>query len=91
LKIRREHDVFVYGVFEEFEFENPDIYVYEKELKQEKILVLLNFTDGNTNFKSKENLEKKDIIINNYNDIEVVKDILYLKPYQGLIIQISKN
>jgi len=87
LSVRKEHDVFVFGDFEEIEFENPELYVYRKTLGTQKILVVLNFKDKNNSLIVKETISEKDIIINNYKQLNIDKNTLHIAPYQGVIIQ----
>ncbi len=88
LKTRKNHDVFVYGEFEELEFDNPKVYVYKKRLGSDIILVMLNFNTINEAIKLDDNVDTLEILINNYPDIEIKnRTTCILKPYQGVIFK----
>ncbi|GAA4275606.1 glycoside hydrolase family 13 protein [Aquimarina mytili] len=85
LKIRKQHDVFVYGDFEELEFNNPDLYIYKKMYGTKKIIVLLNFST--TTHVANLNEEVKELI-NNYDDLILKKGFIELMPYQGVVLEL---
>ncbi len=88
LKVRKNHDVFVYGDVEELEFNDPSIYAYSKVFGKEKIMVILNFSSTNTKFSTSENINDAEVLINNYSSIEIFKDTISLKAYQGIILKL---
>ncbi len=89
LKVRKKNDVFVYGNFEELEFDNPNLYIYEKTLGDQKIMVALNFSEKKESFELKNGAYKNNIIINNYNELQIEDDIVQLLPYQGVVVQLN--
>ncbi len=89
LKTRKQYDVFVYGDFEELEFDNPNIYIYEKTYANEKIMVALNFSVGDIDFKGFSAISNIEIILNNYEELVINGDGMTLKPYQGIILKID--
>ncbi len=89
LMVRKEHDVFVYGDFEELEFENPDLYIYKKTYDNKSIMVVLNFSSTNTSFDIENNKYKNNILVNNYSDLEIESDAIQLQPYQGIVVQVN--
>ncbi|MBQ4820827.1 alpha-glucosidase [Aquimarina sp. MMG016] len=88
LKTRKQHDVFVYGDFEELEFNNPEIYAYKKKFKEEEIIVILNFKNVTLDFKIPYNLSDVEPLLNNYEVLEMNNNVMNLKPYQGVIFKI---
>ena len=88
LKIRKQHDVFVYGDFEELEFNNPQIYAYKKKFKEEEIIVILNFSKTKLDFKIPEGVNVVEPLINNYKVLEMNDNIINLEPYQGVIFKV---
>ena len=88
LKVRKQHDVFVYGDFEELEFDNPEVYAYRKKYKGDEILVVLNFGSSSKEFSVHQDLENAEVIVNNYKELNKNKEMIHLLPYQGVIIKI---
>ncbi len=89
LKIRKEHDVFVYGDFEEIEFNNPNMYIYNKMLGNDKITVILNFGSSVIYYKSSGEIDKSTILVNNYETLSVENDTMRLQPYQGVVLKMN--
>ncbi|MDY8134750.1 alpha-glucosidase [Aquimarina sp. 2201CG5-10] len=88
LKIRKQYDVFVFGDFEEIEYDNQNLYVYKKTLNEERILVILNFSTNNESFRSPKPIYNAEILLNNYKNIQVDNDTILLNPYQGIILKL---
>ncbi|MHA7056380.1 alpha-glucosidase [Aquimarina sp. M1] len=89
LSIRKKHDVFVYGNFKEISFNNPNLYIYEKTLNENKIMVMLNFSSIEELFISEKDLKEADILVNNYKNLDTDRNKVLLKPYQGVILGIK--
>ncbi|MEW7290155.1 glycoside hydrolase family 13 protein [Aquimarina sp. 2304DJ70-9] len=90
LKIRKQNDVFVYGDFEELEFNNPSLYVYKKVLGGEEIMVLLNFKNVREEVDVSKKISKTKILINNYDSLDIDEKYVHLKPYQGVVLKLEK-
>ncbi|WP_027394956.1 glycoside hydrolase family 13 protein [Aquimarina latercula] len=91
LKTRREHDVFVFGDFEEIEFDNPNLYIYKKTLGEDKIMVLLNFSSSEESYfygNGSSIANGSKVLINNYDDLLLDDKSIVLKPYQGVILDL---
>ncbi|GAA0711507.1 oligo-1,6-glucosidase [Aquimarina litoralis] len=89
LKTRKEHDVFVFGEFEEIEFNSPNLYIYKKTLENRSIIVALNFTESDQVFKASGVANEYKVLINNYADLNTKENELILRPYQGLVLDID--
>ncbi|SEL63293.1 oligo-1,6-glucosidase [Aquimarina amphilecti] len=90
LKIRKRYDVFVFGDFEEIEFDNPNVYIYKKKLGKEEIMVLLNFSSSEETCCHKNGIRKESkVLVNNYEYVGIEDDRVLLKPYQGLILDLK--
>ncbi|GAA4273074.1 alpha-glucosidase [Aquimarina gracilis] len=89
LKVRKENDVFVYGDFEELEFENPNLYIYKKQFGKQRIIVALNFSEKDASFIMEDKPSIEHIIINNYTELDVEDNQICLQPYQGIIIRLD--
>lgn len=89
LKIRKQHDVFVFGEFEEIEFNSPNLYIYKKTLENRSIVVALNFTESDQIFKTSGVVNEYKVLINNYAGLHSKGNELILRPYQGLVLDID--
>lgn len=81
-------EVLTYGSFDIIDFKNTKVYSYIRKLKKDKILVVNNFTDENTTFKLRF-LKPKQVILHNYEDYQIVKKEIHLRPYEALVIVLN--
>jgi len=88
IKLRKEHDVIVYGTYDVLLDDHEQIYAYTRTLKKEKLLVILNFSDHRPEFKLPEDMICRDVevLISNYEqpkepDVSSIK----LRPYEAVV------
>ncbi|KFX99432.1 hypothetical protein O988_03872 [Pseudogymnoascus sp. VKM F-3808] len=82
IKLRREHkNVFVYGDYEVHDVENVETYIFSKTFKEEKVLVVLNFTDKEKRFEKPGKLNGElDMLVSSVSEPNQV-----LAPYEGRV------
>jgi oligo-1,6-glucosidase len=90
VKLRKENEVLVYGDYQIIQQEHPEIYAYTRTLDNQKMLVLLNFTDQDSNISLPEVNSLNDTLINNYEALTINNNTITLKPYQAAIVSIKK-
>ena len=87
IALRRKNDTLVYGDFRLIEEENPDIFAYERNLGEKKLIVLCNFRDTAAEMKARYDLTKGTVLI--HNDTEsLTKEVWKLQPYEAYIIEL---
>lgn len=93
LKLRKQYEVIVYGTYQLLLPEDPELFVFTRTLGKEKLLTLLNFTDGRTEFSLPEDWRgHKKLLICNYKNIEETHGKVELQPYEARVYyQGSKN
>ncbi|MFA9560245.1 alpha-glucosidase [Evansella sp. AB-rgal1] len=88
IKLRKKYDVFVYGTYNILLEESEEIYAYTRTLGDETLLVMCNFTEGNTVFTLQENIPfaSKELLISNY-DVETDQSFskMEIKPYEARV------
>ena len=85
--LRRKNDTLVYGDFRLIEEENPDIFAYERNLGEKKLIVLCNFRDTAAEMKARYDLTKGTVLI--HNDTEsLTKEVWKLQPYEAYMIEL---
>jgi oligo-1,6-glucosidase len=94
IKIRKRHEVLVYGETEILDKPNPKIYAYTRTLEKKQMLVVLNFSEAETDFTLPEalaeNTNAEKVIISNYPVLpHTGKDGLTLRPYEARVYMIS--
>lgn len=88
IKLRKENQTLVYGEFKLLVPNDPNIFAYTRILENEKLLVILNFSENVNAFSCKELTEKNMILINNYPDVQIKGNEIQLKAYQAIIINL---
>ncbi len=86
IKLRHESLVAVYGDFTEYYKDSEELYVYNRALDGDNLLVVLNFTDKEQEFKVPEEIKaaSSKLYISNYDENDVLEDKV-LKPYEAVV------
>lgn len=88
-RVRKEHPVLVYGNYEILQKEHPDIYAFKRTSGEEQMLVLLNFSKDLATIELSELGREREVIINNYPEVQIDGNQASLTPYQAIIFQID--
>jgi len=88
--LRTENPVLVYGSYALLQPEHEEIYAYTRELDGKKFLVLLNFSETESDIELEElkGINSENVIINNYTETSIKGISIFLKPYQAIIYSI---
>lgn len=87
IQLRHEHPIVVWGTYNLVDTEDENIFAYCRVLDEQKWLIITNFQEKTTTFDLKE--EPKSVLIQNYTKKEYTKGILYLDPYEAVVLEIS--
>lgn len=86
VKLRKDNPVLVYGKYELLDKENPRVYAYTRTLRDQKLLVLLNFSKDTVTWISHEfNAAKKIVLISNY----AATNGFVLQPYGAIVYKVE--
>jgi oligo-1,6-glucosidase len=86
VKLRKENEVLIYGLYTLLDKDNPDVYAYTRELNGKKFLVLLNFkSKAATANTTGIDLSKAKILIGNYASPPANGR---LQPYESVIYEL---
>jgi len=88
VQLRKKEPVLVYGKYTLLDRENPNVFAYTRELKEKKVLVLLNFSDKQSSFNIEILTSKSKIILDNYTNTKNLKKHI-LRPYEAVIIELK--
>ena len=84
LKFRKEHEVAIYGDYKEHYKNSDKLFVYERNLNGEKILVVCSFSEKSVNFVAPEgiDLSKGELVLSNYKLTPVTNNSFVTRPYE---------
>ena len=85
--LRNDNLLLVYGNYEIIQEEHPTIYAYSRTLEDQKMTVLLNFSESESSISLPNFDHSKKVLINNYNEFSVDKNTITLKPYQAVVLK----
>ena len=86
--LRKDNLLLVYGNYEIIQEEHPTIYAYIRTLEDQKMLILLNFSESESSIElSNYDLTTK-VLINNYSEFSIDKNTITLKPYQAVVLKV---
>ncbi|WP_242121049.1 glycoside hydrolase family 13 protein [Aestuariivivens sediminicola] len=89
VKLRKDNEVLVYGAYTLLDKDNEEVYSFTRTLDDQKVLVLLNFTDHESEVTLPLIENTGEILINNYEDLVTKANTVNLKPYQAVIISMN--
>jgi len=85
IQLRKNNLTLIYGAFELIDENNKQIFAYTRQLGNEKLLIVLNFSDTAATLNSKKDLSKAKMLICNY---EEASDNHLFKPYEAVIYKL---
>jgi len=86
--LRKENLLLVYGNYEIIQEEHPTIYAYSRTLEDQKMLILLNFSELESSIAMSSYNSANEVLINNYSELSVDKNTITLKPYQAVVLKL---
>ncbi len=84
IRFRKEHDVMIYGSYEEYYANSDELFVYGRFLDGKKALVICSFSEENVAFAAPEgfDISKGTLALSNYHMCGVVNNGFTLRPYE---------
>lgn len=87
IQLRKKYPIIVYGKYKLLMPEREDVFAYTRELGNERLFVISNFTANDITVTIPEdsgNYQQMELLIGNYDDpMEKPEDVLTLKPYES--------
>ncbi|WP_272952302.1 glycoside hydrolase family 13 protein [Bacillus mycoides] len=91
IELRKKHEMIVYGTYDLILEEHPSIFAYVRTWRDEKLLVIANFTSDESVFELPEEIMYGDIelLIHNYNVQDEVIESIALQPYETRVYKVK--
>lgn len=86
IKLRKNNKVISEGSFEPKYLENESIFAYSRKFENEELLVLNNFTDKDIELVNDKYEKKGEILISNYDDVDINGEKIILRAYESVAI-----
>jgi oligo-1,6-glucosidase len=91
IQLRKQKPIIVYGSYELLLEEHEQIYAFTRTLDDQRLLVILNFSDAEPVFVLPETIHYSayDLLISNYSVKDEGIERIVLKPYEARVYQLS--
>lgn len=88
IRLRKEHEIIVYGTYDLLLPDSKEIYAYTRTLGEKKLLVVCSFTAEQTAFEMPEEFLKGEVLIHNYEGSCGFAEggSMMLKPYEAFVV-----
>lgn len=86
IQLRKNELGLVYGDFEPLLEKDIEVFAYRRLLENDELIIFLNFSSKNI-YREIKNLEAYEVQISNYDEHQIDKKGLKLKPYEGIIFK----
>jgi oligo-1,6-glucosidase len=86
VQLRKDNLVLVYGQYTLLDKNNKHDYAYTRELNNNKLLVLLNFSAQNAKVNTGTDMNYAKVLINNYTSINTSN---LLRPYEAVVYELK--
>ena len=96
-RLRKEYDVITYGSFTLLLEDDPKVFAYVRERKDEKLLVINHFYAGEADFTLPDELLKDademdvQVLLSNYEDVPAEIKGFTLRPYESIVYHLTKR
>ncbi|MCZ4222394.1 glycoside hydrolase family 13 protein [Pedobacter rhodius] len=89
--LRKASPVLVYGAYQVFDIENPDVYCYTRSNGKDKMLVILNFSGKAISYSLNKDIDtaSAEVLINNYAKAALKQNQIKLLPWQSIVYKIN--
>ncbi|MGL5414909.1 MAG: glycoside hydrolase family 13 protein [Clostridium sp.] len=90
IKLRNNNEALIYGGFNPILEDDEKIFAYERNLNDEKYVIIVNLTEENAKYEyAKEKLKYENLMINNYEVLEEeTLNKFILKPYECRVYKV---
>jgi oligo-1,6-glucosidase/glucan 1,6-alpha-glucosidase len=89
IQLRKEYPVIVYGSFEMVNENDENIFAYTRQLDNEKLLVVANFTCNEVIYNNSLEINESELIVSNYENSGHIAEKVKLRPYEAIVYRIS--
>jgi oligo-1,6-glucosidase len=86
IRLRKHHEIMIYGKFKLMDAANPDVFAFTREWAGQTWLVMLNFRDHAVKSQTGFDLSKAEVLIHNYQRPSANGE---LHPYEAVIYNVT--
>lgn len=83
IALRKEYEIIVYGDYNLLLPDDEDLFVYERSLNGQKLMVVCNFSENERDFNFEE-IDTGKVLVNNYKEFNTIEN--KLRPFESIVI-----
>ena len=83
ISLRKEYEIIVYGDYNLLLPEDEELFVYERNLNGNKLLVVCNFSENEREFNF-DTMHTGKILVNNYKEFNTIEN--KLRPFEAVVV-----
>ncbi|WP_209124853.1 alpha,alpha-phosphotrehalase [Alkalihalobacillus sp. BA299] len=95
IQLRKEYDIITYGDYQLIDRAHHQIFAYIRSLKDEKLLVINNFSDKEVSYKLPDTMNidahNHKLLIANYDEAIQLTKVMSIRPYESVVYHLSKK
>lgn len=85
IKLKKENDVFNYGVYELIDRNHEQIYTYKRKLENDQVIVISNLTNKEAKITIDIDFENQELLLHNYKSIQ---DNKIMAPFEARVYRV---
>lgn len=92
LKFRKEHEIVIYGAYNEYYEDSKKVFVYERTYMGERMLVVCSFSEDGEKIVAPEgyDLSKGELVLSNYDLNPIFQNSFITRPYECRVYYFAK-
>lgn len=92
LKFRKEHEIVIYGAYNEYYEDSKKVFVYERTYMGERMLVVCSFSEDGEKIVAPEgyDLSKGELVLSNYDLNPIFRNSFITRPYECRVYYFAK-
>jgi len=87
IALRKSHPVIVYGAYQSWLDQHPDVMVYSRILDKDRVVVIASFSQKPVSLTIPDELQVSGrCLISNYDPVEALNGVVELRPYEAFAV-----
>ncbi|MFN7104075.1 MAG: alpha-glucosidase C-terminal domain-containing protein, partial [Pseudorhizobium sp.] len=87
IDLRKHHQVIVYGRYQSWLDQHPDVFLYSRTLENDRLVVVANFRPHEVTVTIPDELQRQgQFLIGNYSQIGEIGETITLKAYEAFAL-----
>lgn len=87
IELRKQHEVIVYGDYQSWMDQHPDVFVYSRTWEQKRVVTVANFQPREIKVEMPNELQLSgQCLISNYGKVDTVGKTVTLQPYESFAV-----